>query len=168
MELAEAKQKFVSTWGTMAPQWGINRTMAQIHATLMLSPGPLCTEDLMEQLSISRGNANMNIRALVDWNLVRKEHKLGERKEFFTAKKDLWEITKQVAIQRKKRELDPLMNLLDEFNEIEGSPETPDMKEFSSMTKKLRVFADKSHKSLEKIIYANEHWFFGFFMGLPK
>ena len=168
MELQEAKNKFVSTWSSLAPYWGINRTMAQLHATLMLSPEPLCTEDLMEQLSISRGNANMNVRALIDWGLVRREHKLGERKEYFAAKKDLWEITKQVAIQRKKRELDPLMNLLDEFHDLQGNPEDRNLKEFNSMTKKLKVFATKSDKSLDKIIYANEHWFFGFFMGLPK
>ena len=70
MELPEAKERFIQAWGGFGSQWGINRSMAQVHALLLVSPDPLSTEDVMEQLNISRGNANMNLRALIDWNLV--------------------------------------------------------------------------------------------------
>ena len=73
MNLEEAKNKFIQSWGTLGSQWGINRTMSQIHALLLVSAEPLSAEDVMEQLNISRGNANMNLRALMDWGLVTKE-----------------------------------------------------------------------------------------------
>ena len=79
MKLAEAKSQFIQAWGTLGSKWGINRTMAQLHALLMVSPDPLSAEELMEALNISRGNANMNIRDLMDWGLVEKIHKPGDR-----------------------------------------------------------------------------------------
>ena len=90
MKLTESREKFINAWGTLATSWGINRTMAQVHALLLVSPDPLSTEEVMEELKISRGNANMNIRTLIDWGLLFKETKAGERKEFFRAEKDLW------------------------------------------------------------------------------
>src|SRR5688500_17675263 len=105
MKLAEAKSQFIQAWGTLGSKWGINRTMAQLHALLIVSPDPLSAEELMEALNISRGNANMNIRDLMDWGLVEKIHKPGDRKEYFSAEKDIWKVTKQVARERKKREL---------------------------------------------------------------
>jgi DNA-binding transcriptional regulator GbsR (MarR family) len=97
MELAEAKQKFIEAWGKLGSEWGINRTMAQVHALLLMSPEALTTEEVMEQLSISRGNANMTLRDLISWGLVEKQHKPGERKEYFFAEKDAWTIARQVA-----------------------------------------------------------------------
>ena len=83
MTLKEGKDKFIQSWGTLGSNWGINRTMAQIHALLLVSPEPLCAEDIRQELHISMGNANMNLRALIDWGLVYKKLKSGERKEFF-------------------------------------------------------------------------------------
>ncbi len=77
MKLAEAKQQFVASWGAFGTQWGINRTMAQIHALLLISPDPLSADDIMDQLSISRGNANMNIRELIDWALGEQGNSAG-------------------------------------------------------------------------------------------
>ena len=85
MELEEAKAKFIQAWGTLGSSWGINRTMSQIHALLIVSVDPLTTEEIMDQLKISRGNANMNVRALMDWGLITKELVPGERKEYFQA-----------------------------------------------------------------------------------
>lgn len=118
MELQEAKNRFVQAWGTLATQWGINRTMAQIHALLMISPEALTTEDLMAQLQISRGNVSMNLRDLMDWGLVFKELRPGERKEYFFAEKDAWKVAKQVAKERRKRELEPVVKLLDELKNV--------------------------------------------------
>ena len=85
MDLQEGKEKFIQSWGALGSSWGVNRTMAQIHALLLISPEPMSAEEIMEELKISRGNANMNIRALIDWGLVFKTLIKGERKEFFMA-----------------------------------------------------------------------------------
>ena len=79
MELVEAKQKFIEAWGKLGSEWGINRTMAQVHALLLITPEELTTEEIMETLQISRGNANMTLRDLISWGLVEKRHKPGER-----------------------------------------------------------------------------------------
>ncbi|RYF71640.1 MAG: transcriptional regulator, partial [Cytophagaceae bacterium] len=110
MEFAEAKDKFIQTWGTLATQWGINRTMAQIHALLMISPDSLDTDTIMAELQISRGNANMNIRDLMDWGLVFKKLKSGERREFFYAEKDIWKVARQVVKERRRREIAPVLD----------------------------------------------------------
>ena len=104
MELEDAKRKFIESWGKLGSEWGINRTMAQVHALLLISPDPLTTEEIMETLSISRGNANMTLRDLIGWGLIEKQHKPGERKEYFFADKDVGNIAKQGAKERRKRE----------------------------------------------------------------
>lgn len=103
MTVEEGKEKFIESWGKMASEWGINRTMAQVHALLLISPNPLTADEVMEQLDISRGNANMNLRALMDWELVHKSLKAGERKEYFYAEKDMWIVVKRIITQRRKR-----------------------------------------------------------------
>ena len=101
MEVKEGRDKFIKAWGTLGTNWGINRTMAQVHALLLISPDPLCAEEVRRDLQISMGNANMNLRALIDWGLVHKELKPGERKEYFVAEKDMWEVVKRIIIQRR-------------------------------------------------------------------
>ena len=108
----EALDRFVSFWGDMASRWGINRTMAQIHALLYVSEVPLDTDGIMERLSISRGNANMNLRSLMDWKLVYKVQREGSRKDFFEAEKDVWHITSQIIKRREREELEPVMEQL--------------------------------------------------------
>lgn len=107
-----ALERFIDFWGEMASSWGINRTMAQIHALLYAVEEPLDTDAIMAWLQISRGNANMNLRSLVQWNLVRKVHLPGSRKDFFTAEKDVWEITAQIIRQRERREIRPVIQQL--------------------------------------------------------
>jgi len=87
---------------------------------LMISPDPLSQEDVMERLNISRGNVNMNIRDLVGWGLVDRVLKSGERKEYFSAEKDIWKVATQIVKERKKRELDPMLKLLDQLEDVEG------------------------------------------------
>ena len=115
MKLAEAKQQFISSWGAFGTHWGINRTMAQIHALLLINPEPLTQDDIMEELDISRGNTNMNIRELINWGLVERVLLTGERKEYFSAEKDIWKVVKQIVKERKKRELEPMLQLLDKL-----------------------------------------------------
>lgn len=115
---AAALGKFILFWGEMASNWGINRTMAQIHAYLYAQEEPVDTDHIMERLQISRGNANMNIRSLMNWNLVRKVHQPGSRKDFFIAEKDVWEITLQIIRERERREIQPVMQQLQECREL--------------------------------------------------
>lgn len=168
MEINEAQEKFIQSWGTLGQQWGINRTMAQVQALLLISPEPLSAEEIMAKLNISRGNANMNIRALIDWGIVYKEHKPGERKEFFRSEKDIWEVAKQVMMQRRKRELEPVIKVLGEVKEVEGDKNNAEVKEFELMIDRIERFASKSNKSLDYMMKADEHWFFGTFMKLFK
>src|SRR5690554_4341524 len=108
----EALERFILFWGEMASNWGINRTMAQIHALLYAVERPLDTDEIMERLQISRGNANMNLRSLVDWDLVRKTHQLGSRKDYYLAEKDIWKITTTIIQERQRREIAPVEQAL--------------------------------------------------------
>ena len=112
--LSRAVEEFVLLWGEMASSWGINRTMAQIHALLYVTARPYDTDEIMESLHISRGNANMNLRALLEWRLVRKTHQLGSRKDFFVAETDVWAITTTIIEERQRREIQPVQRALDE------------------------------------------------------
>ncbi len=114
----DALMRFILFWGEMASRWGINRTMAQIHALLYASEDPLDTDEIMQLLQISRGNANMNLRSLINWNLVRKVHQPGSRKDFYSAEKDVWKITARVIKEREKREIQPVMQQLQECREV--------------------------------------------------
>jgi len=161
MELAEAKQKFIEAWGKLGSEWGINRTMAQVHALLLISPEALTTEEVMEQLQISRGNANMTLRDLITWGLVEKLHKTGERKEYFFAEKDTWVIARQVAQERKRRELDPVLKILDQLATVKGDEKNPEYKAFSTSVKDINKLAKNVNRTLETMIKAEENWFWG-------
>ncbi|TDG37197.1 transcriptional regulator [Pedobacter changchengzhani] len=161
MELAEAKLKFIETWGKLGSEWGINRTMAQVHALLLISTEALTTEEVMEMLKISRGNANMNLRDLIVWGLVEKQHKAGERKEFFFADKDAWSIARQVAKERKKRELEPVLKSLAELSNVNGDEKDPEFKTFKKSVSDISKLAKNVDKTLETMLKAEENWFFG-------
>ncbi|MBE9586035.1 transcriptional regulator [Mucilaginibacter sp. JRF] len=168
MELVEARQKFIETWGKLGSEWGINRTMAQVHALLLISHEALTTEEVMEALSISRGNANMTLRDLISWGLVEKQHKPGERKEYFFAEKDAWTIAKQVAQERKKRELDPLLKVLNELSEVKGNEKDPAYKTFKTSVKGINKLSANVNKTLETMIKAEENWFWGSILKIFK
>lgn len=161
MQLAEAKARFIADWGRFGTNWGINRTMAQIHALLLISPNALSAEEVMEELSISRGNANMNLRELIDWGLVQKVIVPGERKEFFTAEKDIWKVARQIVKERKKRELDLMLPVLKELSEVEGDKRDKAVKAFTDTVQNIRKFSEQADKTLDTIIRADEHWFWG-------
>src|SRR5216117_2938024 len=111
-QLRTAQDLFIRRWGEMGQTWGINRTMAEIHALCYIVGQPLCTDDVMERLHISRGNASMSLRALCDWGIVRRLHKRGERREFFESLGDVWEMFSIIAAERKRREMDPVLETI--------------------------------------------------------
>ena len=164
MKLEEAQQQFIASWGAFGTHWGINRTMAQMHALLMISPDPLSQDDMMERLKISRGNVNMNIRDLLDWGLVDRVIKQGERKEFFSAEKDIWKVATQIVKERKKRELDPMLKLLDQLEEVEGDKKEKNIKQFTDTVGNIRRFGQQADRMLEGLIKADENWFMGSLM----
>ena len=133
----EALQRFILFWGEMASRWGINRTMAQIHALLYASESPLDTDEIMELLQISRGNANMNLRSLINWDLVRKVHQSGSRKDYYTAEKDVWKITTRVVKEREKRELQPVKQQLIDCRQILNGEEGAALRNLSDEEKQF-------------------------------
>jgi len=157
MEFKEAKNKFVQTWGALGSQWGINKTMAQIHALLMVSYEPVSMEDIMEELQISRGNASMNLRALMDWGIVYKGYKIGERREFFTAEKDLDELAIKISKERSKREIKPALKVLKEVSSIQADA-TAEERHFVDQTGKLYDFVLKADNVLDKITEYKDNW----------
>ncbi|MEM6726829.1 MAG: MarR family transcriptional regulator [Bacteroidota bacterium] len=166
MELQVAKDKFIQAWGTLGSSWGINRTMAQVHALLLISEEPQSAENIMEALKISRGNANMNVRALIDWGLVFKELKPGERKEYFVAEKNMWDIVRQIIVQRKKKELEPIVKILNEVSDVEDDSE--EAQNFLKVVQEFKLFASKADTTLDNLIKADQHWFVGTFMNMIK
>ncbi|NJN93694.1 MAG: GbsR/MarR family transcriptional regulator [Anaerolineales bacterium] len=123
-ELNKIKEKFILHWGEMGSLWGINRTMAQVHALLFISPEPLCANDIMAELQISRGNVSMALRELIAWGIVNRVHIKGERREFYTTEKDVWTLFRIIARERKKREVDPTIEILREsVNKLNQMPD---------------------------------------------
>lgn len=156
MKYTEGKSRFIQSWGVLGSSWGVSRTMAQIHALLLIAPRPMSTEEIMEDLQISRGNANMNIRSLIDWGLAEKEIVPGERKEYFVADKDIWNIAKQVARERKKRELEPILKVLEQVAEIEGQGK--EVEEFSKVTGDIKGFAGQAETVLDLFVKSKSNW----------
>ena len=167
MKYTAAKQEMIQAWGNLGYSWGLNKTMAQIHALLMISPKSLSTEEIMDELSISRGNANMNIRALLDWGIISKVAIPGDRKEYFKSEKDVWSLARQVARERRKRELEPIIKVLREVNEVQPD-NSEEAKEFKKIVKELKNFAEKSDALLETFIKAEESWFWNTVLKMMK
>lgn len=159
MEYLEAKNKFIQAWGTLGSNWGINKAMAQIHALLLLATEPLSAEEIMEELQMSRGNVNMNLRALMDWGIVKKEYKIGERKEFFSTGKDVWDLAKQVSKERRRREIEPILKMLQEVQVVSGENKE-DVDEFKKVTGELFDFSLKVDNTLDKFTKSDQNWFF--------
>jgi DNA-binding transcriptional regulator GbsR (MarR family) len=157
MELQEAKDKFIHTWGTLATQWGINRTMSQIHALLLLSPKALNADEIMEQLMISRGNVNMNLRDLMSWGLINKQLLQGERKEFFSAEKDIWKVARLIAKERRRREIEPIIETMADIkNAIQ--PDTPEKREFLKIVNDISSVTEFADSTVEKLVKSEENW----------
>jgi DNA-binding transcriptional regulator GbsR (MarR family) len=169
MQLLEAKEKFIQQWGSLGSNWGINKTMAQIHALFLISEDLLSAEEVMEELKISRGNANMNIRTLIDWGLVYKEYKSGERKEFFRGEKDIWIVTQRVMRTRQRQELDPMLNVLTQLQSVDSDKNNKnEVAAFTNQIKNIKSFAELADRSLTKISGSEENWFLKTFMKFMK
>ena len=169
-QLRTSQDLFIRRWGEMGQTWGINRTMAEIHALLYITAQPLCTDDVMERLHISRGNASMSLRSLCDWGIIRRLHKRGERREYFESLEDVWEMFSIIAAERKRREMDPVLEtikqcqaMLDAQNigKAAASQETVkltrqrlgDMEEFMAVSNKVfQQFVGNAKSGLSRVV----------------
>jgi len=124
--LSPIQQKFVLHWGEMGTRWGINRTVAQIHALLYLSPRPLNAEDIAETLGVARSNVSTSLRELQAWGIVRVTHLLGDRRDHFESMKDVWEMFRVIVDERRRREVDPTLTMLRESVAEAKKPGTAD------------------------------------------
>ncbi|HVU63827.1 MAG TPA: MarR family transcriptional regulator [Phycisphaerales bacterium] len=118
--LTRAQEQFIQVWGQMGPAWGVSRTMAEVHALLYVGAKPLNTDDVMERLRISRGNASMSLRALVEWGLISRVHIRGDRKEYYEADQDAWSMARTVIRERLRREILPLLAALYDIRDQTG------------------------------------------------
>lgn len=157
MNYQEAKDKFISTWGSLGTLWGINKAMAQIQALLFISTKPLSMEEIMEDLKISRGNTSMNLRQLIDWGIVTKVLVSGERREFFTTEKNVQELARIVANERSRREIKPVIKILEEVSSIKED-NTEKTKELIKQTKALNDFTKDLDTLMNKLVNQKQNW----------
>ena len=150
MKFEEAKQEFISTWGELGINWGICRTMGHIHALLLISPKPMCAEQIQCALEISSGNANMNLRNLIDWGLVYKRSIEGHRKDFYEAEKDFWTIFRKTLKKRKEKELNPMLDMIKNLSSTECP--CPESTEFLRIINNLDMISGAADKALDKVI----------------
>lgn len=123
----ESRELFVRRWGEMGATWGISRTMAEIHALLFTATEPLCTDDIMAALNISRGNASMNVRELLNWGLIHRVHTREDRKIYFQAECDVWEMFRTISRERQRREVEPIIETIERCRfMVDALPSTHD------------------------------------------
>lgn len=125
-DLTRAQDEFIAAWGQMAGAWGISRTMAEVHALLYITGAPLTADEVIQRLAISRGNASMSLRALLDWGIVQRTHRRGERKEYFEAEQDVWTLFRAIVRERLAREVEPLLAAMYEIRDLTGGPRPAD------------------------------------------
>ena len=144
--LEEVEDRFVDLWDNMSSLWGISPTMARIHGLLYITGAALSMDEIMDRLAISRGNVSMNLSKLVEWALVRRVHKRGDRRDYYESLSDVWEMFTLVAAQRKRREIDPILSTLRRCREelspeaLGGSADEPEARERSRRVNDLLTF----------------------------
>lgn len=155
MDLQASKQKFIDTWGALGSEWGINKSVAQVQAVLLVATDPLSTDDIMAALTISRGNANMSLRQLMDYGIVYKKVLAGERKEYFVAEKDIWKWAIKIAMMRKQKEIDPVVQVLHELNAETQKDKSEEGREFNHMVSDIQAFTGQLSTLADKIFSSN-------------
>jgi DNA-binding transcriptional regulator GbsR (MarR family) len=155
--LRDARDEFVSQWGVIGNAWGINRTMAQIHALLITAPAALSTDEIMAELKISRGNAHSNLRDLVSWGLVRSVVRKGQRKEFFEAEKNVWKMFCIIIRERRRRELRPALAVLKECSARTKGLRGAEPAAFNKQIKALSDFLELADGVITKVSQSEQN-----------
>ena len=148
----KARDEFITQWGVLGGNWGINRTMAQIHALLITAPLPMFTDEIMQRLPISRGNANTNLRELVNWGLIHTVLRKGERREYFEAEKDVWKMFVTITRERRRREIDPALEVLKQCAEETKGDNSPAGRDFHRQMKELQEFVEFGKKVSDVVV----------------
>lgn len=141
-QLIEAQDRFIASWGRMGSVWGISRTMAEVHALLYITGQPMCTDQIMDRLRVSRGNVSMSVRSLLEWAVIEKVRLPEDRKEYFQAEQDVWSMLRAIARERIKREVDPLLDALDEIGDLSPQVEKRSPEEVIDLHQRLDDIRD--------------------------
>ncbi|MCX7256906.1 MAG: MarR family transcriptional regulator [Polaromonas sp.] len=161
MELTDISRRFVLHWGEMGTAWGVNRTVAQIHALLFFHGKPLHAEEISDTLGVARSNVSNSLKELLNWQLIRTTHVMGDRRDYFTTSADVWELFRTIVRERKEREYDPTVRMLRELVTQPGfADEAPDaqdrVRETLALMQSLGVWADEmlrlSPSTLDKVL----------------
>lgn len=158
MTIHEARQQLIDTWGVLASQWGISRHMAQIHALLLVSPEPSTTDDIMETLQMSRGSVSTNIRDLLDWGIVHKVLVAGDRKDYYKADTDMWNVARRIMQERKRRELDPVVRSLEQLEAVDLTGPRLDVDTFRHVVGQLSELTRTATAALDTMSRAETSW----------
>ncbi|HEY5751872.1 MAG TPA: transcriptional regulator [Chthoniobacterales bacterium] len=156
-ELRVAREQFVAQWGAIGNAWGINRTMAQIHALLITAPASMSTDEIMDDLKISRGNANGNLRELVSWGLIRSVLRRGDRKEYFEAEKDVWKMFCAITRERRRREVAPAIDVLRNVVARSGSIDAPGAGAFNEQVAAILSFLETADSVMDKVARSEQN-----------
>lgn len=148
--LTPVEQRFILHWGEMGTQWGINRTVAQIHALLYISPEPLNAEEICGILSVARSNVSTSLKELQSWGIVRRVHQLGDKRDHFASVKDVWELARLILEERKKREIDPTLSVLRDCL-IEAEQDATTHPETTARLRELTEFLEVSTSWFDQI-----------------
>ncbi|MDF1808371.1 MAG: hypothetical protein P1U42_01610 [Phycisphaerales bacterium] len=141
-QLIDSQDRFIASWGRMGSVWGISRTMAEVHALLYITGTPMCTDEIMDRLGVSRGNVSMSVRSLLEWAVIEKVRLTGDRKEYYQAEQDVWSMLRAIARERIKREVDPLLNALDDIGELAPQLGTHAPEDIKALHKRLDEVRD--------------------------
>ncbi|MCH8977758.1 MAG: MarR family transcriptional regulator [Armatimonadetes bacterium] len=139
-KVTAAQDQFILEWGRLSSSWGINRTMAQIHALLLVTGRAHSVDELIERLHISRGNASMNLRDLIDWGIIQRFRRPGDRKDIYVSNEDIWQVFARVVRERKRREIDPTTGALKDC--LAMVPDDDDSEEAATLRERLRTLLD--------------------------
>ena len=150
-EIQRSKEAFIAHWGEMGSSWGVPRSMAEIHALLFIEGKPLCAEEIMDRLQVSRGNVSTTLRQLADWGIVTKTRMRGDRKDFFEAEQDVWTLLSLIVRARKRRELEPLLAALDDARSIARSSEATTDREEARRASEHLARLDAMHDALMRL-----------------
>jgi DNA-binding transcriptional regulator GbsR (MarR family) len=149
MVLSNAAREFILHWGEMGNRWGVNRTVAQVHALLYLSPEPLTAEDIAETLSVARSNVSTSLRELQNWQLAQATHQMGDRRDFFSTSHDTWQLFLTVVRQRVEREIEPTIVALGRLAKEAHAEKQP---EVTARIESMRAFLEEMHGWYEQMI----------------
>ncbi len=165
--IAEVQDRFVNEWGDLVTVWGLNKTMGQIHALLYITGQELTADEIMERLNISRGNVSMNLRALMSWGVIHRQYRKGDRKQYFVAEEDPWRWFKNVVRERRKREVEPIIEAFTDTlahlpppapangrtdEPVAGTAETPTTAELRARLEQMRDFVEVFNRGIDMFL----------------